>query len=239
MSRIATAVARSVNVKLTRDPKGRPVSSTWAAQVTCPASCPLREAGCYAEKGRAGMVTRRLNRAAEGRSPLEVARVEAAAIDALPARGQPLRLHVVGDAPSKGAALVLWQAAGRFLERSAAAAARFLERHPERERRKRAAVWTYTHAWGQVPRAVWGQAVSVLASVETLAQARAARRRGYAPARVLDAFPQGRQAWRAGGVRWVPCPQQTGAAQDCESCRLCWRADELRDAGVGIAFRRH
>ena len=54
----ANAVTNSGNRKT------GPVHVTHAAQVTCPATCPHRRNGCYAETGMVTWTTRRLNEAA-------------------------------------------------------------------------------------------------------------------------------------------------------------------------------
>lgn len=46
------------------DGRGIGVSATYAPQQTCPDSCELRNNGCYAEVGRIGLHTHRLNRKA-------------------------------------------------------------------------------------------------------------------------------------------------------------------------------
>ena len=43
------------------DGKGLGVSATYAPQQTCPQTCPLMKNGCYAEVGRVGLHTHRLN----------------------------------------------------------------------------------------------------------------------------------------------------------------------------------
>src|SRR5262245_8197094 len=92
--KIATATEISDNAKTGR------VSATYAAQASCPTTCPFLRNGCYAELGAsfAGFTTNRLNKAAaaDGARALEVAKAEAAAIATLSGK-RPLRLHVVGD----------------------------------------------------------------------------------------------------------------------------------------------
>jgi hypothetical protein len=97
--------------------------------------------------------------------------------------------------------------------------------------------WSYTHAWRRVSRKAW-RGVSVLASVETLADAKRAIRRGWATARVVPAFASDK-AWFEGGIRWIPCPAQTRDDVTCDSCRLCWNDDKLRAIGAGVAFEAH
>ena len=179
-------------------------------------------------------------------SPEEVARAEAAGIDALRAVGQPLRLGISGDGRTPAAARIRSAAAERFARRGGGP------------------VWAYTHAWRDVPRSSWG-GVSILASVHSVAEGAQALARGYAPARTLrsGAFPA--SAFRdapvgglqiaalpaigapratceapAGGIRWIPCPQQQpGGKATCASCRLCMRGDRLAEQRAGILFAPH
>jgi len=148
----AIAVETSTNAKL------GPVSATYASQASCPRSCPWLGKGCYAENGLVGWQTRRLN--SQIRSALRISQTEARAIDGLTG-DRLLRLHVVGDAKTDAAARELGAAARRYAARG---------NSPHRGRKVRA----YTHAWRAVARESWGEAVSVLASVETVRDARAA-----------------------------------------------------------------
>lgn len=225
----ATAVASSGDKKLTTDPERFPVAATYVAQTSCPTDCPFYGNGCYAESGRVGFTTRRLARAPRAR-PVELAKQEAARIEALePREAQPLRLHVVGDARTAGAAVVLSQAARSWRARGGGA------------------VWTYTHAWRTVPRMAWGTSVSVLASVESAADAARARARRYAAALVVDsrierwrnAFQEQRAVSLGRGLAGIPCPQQTGTAPDCARCGLCFRGEALRKLGRVILFASH
>ena len=220
---LASITLATANRKLTRDPRARPVSVTRAAQRSCPRSCPFLNSGCYAESGPAGIHSSRLNRAAAGLrlSSRDIAREEAREIAAgWPLDGRPLRLHEVGDARTASAA--------RILARAVAA----------RQALGAGLAWTYTHAWDAVRRREWGS-VSVLASVETAAQARAARRTGYAPAMVARTVADGIAKLRAARIRGIPCPAESGAAADCASCGLCMRADRLRELRRGIIFTPH
>ena len=234
---------QAIAVQVSKNRKTGPVATTYAGQRACPASCPFMGKGCYAEKGHMGIHTRRLNSAPKI-SKRAMAQAEADAIDAIrPVAGLPMRLHVVGDCATPEAARIVSAAAERYTERGGGPA------------------WTYTHAHARVPREAWGK-VSVLASVHSPADGLAALSRGYAPAVVVDEFPsrsrgerwlsalsRGRAAaevakehpsrsWTEDGVRWVACPEQVKGTQ-CVDCKLCMKADMLRDKGVGIAFRKH
>jgi hypothetical protein len=198
------------------------VSATYASQSSCPRSCPWFGAGCYAEVGHVAHTTRRLNRSAL-RSPVEVARVEARAIDTLTG-DRLLRLHVVGDCRTNAAARVLGQACRRY------ARCGMLPRRGKK-------VWTYTHAWRTVARESWGDAVSVLASVETVRDARVAMAAGYAAAVVVAAFERS-SAYLVDGVTVLPCPEQTRGVS-CRDCGLCRDDERLRRSALVIGFQAH
>jgi hypothetical protein len=209
-------------VEVTDNAKTGHVSATYASQSSCPSSCPFRRRGCYAEYGPLGMTTTRLNASGE-EDPEAIARQEAFAIDRLTG-DHPLRLHVVGDCLSAGAARIL-----------AAAVARYRKRGPFRRKNH---VWTYTHAWRKVARKAWGE-VSVLASVENAADAAVAHRKGYAVAVVVPEFPTERAFPLEGtSLHVIPCPWQTRGVQ-CRDCRLCWDDQRLHKSGLCIGFTPH
>lgn len=209
----------AVFVELSKNAKVGPAAATYApTNASCPKSCPLAGRGCYAEGGHVGLVTRRLNEAAVGATPLQVAKAEAAAIDSGRAFGQALRLHVSGDCRTEPAARAVSAAAVRFRMRGGGQ------------------VWTYTHAWRRVPRVAWA-GVSVLASCDRPSQGLAALARGYAPA-VTVSHHTSERATVSHGVEWIPCPNQTRGVT-CTECRLCWNADVRERAGQGIAFAAH
>ena len=214
MSNAIKAVEVSENSKIGK------VSATYATQVTCPDSCALKGSGCYAEGGMVGMFTRKLNSSSDAQtmSVEELALAEAVAIAGLTGEN-PLRIHVVGDATTDGAARLLANAA---------------EFHSNKHGKK---VWTYTHAWREVARASWGK-VSVFASCETTADAQLAMSKGYAAAVVVEKH-QSDKAYVENGVKLVPCPQQTGRAATCVDCGLCMRAPAMLAGGAVIAFEVH
>jgi hypothetical protein len=133
------------------------------------------------------------------------------AIDALTG-DRLLRLHVVGDAKTDAAARELGAAARRYSARGNA-------------QRRGKKVWTYTHAWRAVARESWGDAVSVLASVETVREAREAMAKGYAAAVAVAALER-EGVYPIGGTRVLSCPHQTRGV----TCRGCVTA-----GGRGLA----
>jgi len=206
----AIAVERSENAKAGN------VSATYASQDTCPVSCPLRGAGCYAETSFVGMITRRLNRAPTD-DVASIARDEASAIDTLSGT-RPMRLHVVGDCPTEESASIVSAAADAYRAKA---------NQP---------VWAYTHAWRDVGRHHWG-GVSVLASCERVDDAWQAMSRGYAAA-VVVAKHESDRASMVDGLKVIPCPSQT-RGQTCDQCRLCFDADALQARRAVIAFEAH
>jgi hypothetical protein len=213
----------AIAVELTANRKVGAVSVTMASQASCPSDCPLLHSGCYAESGPQGISTARLNRS-KVKDSVAIAKAEVKAINQLSGT-RPLRLHVVGDCSTTAAAKTL------------ADGIEAIGYGPE--------VWTYTHAWRTVARSAWGTKVSVLASCESTTDVKKAARKGYATAIVVDQFQPAAngvangKAYQLDGVRIVPCPQQTGKASDCTSCRLCWHDDRLKAAGVTIGFEAH
>lgn len=177
--------------------------------------CPHRLAGtCYAMTGHVGMLNIARETHAGDAEPIAIARALAAEIAAAILLGidlRPLRLSVSGDLPDEASARAIGEAIARW----------------------RGPVWGYSHAWREVPRAAWGRA-AVLASCESMTDAREAIARGYVPAITVARFPRAARAWRAGDLRIVPCPQQTRGVP-CVACGLCWRARP----GTAIAFEAH
>lgn len=193
-----TIVAKTANRKL------GDCAATYVSQASCATGCPLRNAGCYAESGPAGFTTARLNRSTA--EPIELARSEAAGIQALPG-DRPLRVHVVGDCPNDESAAIVGSAMADYPN----------------------VAWTYTHAWRDVQRSSWGNA-HVLASCESADDVRDARIRGYATAIVVSEHPSDR-AYDLDGVKVIPCPAESGRT-NCADCGLCSR--EL-PATIGFA----
>lgn len=161
--------------------------------------------------------TRRRHIAYAAMTRLEIAQQEADMIDGLSGE-RDLRLHVVGDSTTVDGTMLL-----------ASAARRFSSKHGR-------AVWSYSHAWRDLPRRAWGS-ISVLASCETVRDVVDAHRRGYATAIVVPEHP-GRRLYKIGRTKVLPCPQETSGVT-CATCKLCTRDDFLRDTGISIGFAVH
>lgn len=213
----------STAVELSSNRKTGPISATYAAIDTCPKSCPFLNAGCYAQSGHCAFTLGRLNKDARigGFSALEIAKHEADQIDRLSGY-YPLRLHVVGDCATDESAKVI-----------AAAFRRYHRRHQR-------VAWTYTHAWRDVSRKSWGT-ISVLASCETLNEAREAMKRGYAAAVVFpsrESMLASLKDWRKEKLAIQPCLEQHNGTK-CSECRMCWYDKALLRQGTIIGFIPH
>lgn len=220
-SALALAVPKSGNEKTGA------IAATYTGSGRTCVDCPVKSTGaCYYESGfRTRSLNARLNEAAKEQkaSIIRIARAEARAIDGLltsgRVTGRALRIHVGGDCPTEEAATIVSAAARRFVERVKAPA------------------YTYTHAWRRVSRKAW-KGVSVLASVETLKDAKKALRRGYAPALIVERH-DGDRATVVDGVRLIPCPAQTRDDVTCNQCRLCMQADKLHSMRAAVTFAAH
>ncbi len=216
----ASAVAQSKNSKVVDWKKGQKVAATYVSFLTCPPTCPFWD-GCYAKKGKVGMYMKKLEASAGSASIVELAQREAAAVDEL--KGiYPLRGHVAGDCTTDETAQIV-----------SASYDRYTAKHGQ-------PVWAYTHAWRTVDRASWG-GTSVLASCETLADAKLAMDKGYAVAVVTAKHPSDGKAHRdaATGIKAIPCPAQTRKDVTCASCGLCLKADRLLADNAAIEFEAH
>lgn len=219
----AIYVVDSGNTKIMGSKK---VDATYTSiESSCPKSCPLKGDGCYAQLSFVGIQTRRLDDEAEGFSPIQVARSEAAAIDASykggpVAKDRALRIHVAGDCRTIASAKLVNSAVGRWKKRGGGS------------------VWSYTHAWKNVPRSDWHH-VSILASVTNVGEVAEARSKGYAPSIVVPEHPSDKAYTLEGSdVKWIPCPAQTRDV-GCTDCKLCFNADRLFQSNMGIAFAAH
>lgn len=218
------------NPRIRPTPVGPYCASTYVSiAATCPASCPFRDNGCYAQSGASHLTMGALDRAGRRARALEVTLAEAVALNDLWPRGVPqdghrggrdLRLHVGGDVSCTAGARALGEAVARLQARGLGEC------------------WTYTHRWREIPREAWGP-ISVLASCETPAEVRQAIEAGYAAALTVERFP-GRRAFPIGpGLKAIPCPFEGGGSTTCVKCRLCFDDARLRQAGRAIAFAVH
>lgn len=224
IGRIATEATKLIKDR--RHAWGPFVSVTTVSVIaTCDARCRWYDKGCYAQKEYGRQTDLTLGAGSGPGAALQVMRDEVALIDerANP-EGRALRLHEGGDVSCVEGAKLLAGAAQRWRERG----------EP-----RGSAVWTYTHKWRSIPREAWGP-IHVFASIETPIDGPKAVALGYQPALVLEAprsFPRGDKKFPEGGVKYVPCPEQSqpAAKRSCATCMLCTNLPP----GTGIAFEQH
>jgi hypothetical protein len=240
---------------------GRPVgpkatgpkcSVTYMAFETCPGTCPfLRDSltgerrGCYAD---ANTFTRKhiseLDAAARRIVDPPMRRLLPVLASAFQIRnafprgipqdgargGRDLRLGISGDVTCSTGAKALGRAATSWRGRGGGR------------------VWGYTHAWPFVPRAAWGPDISILASVSTPGERRAAVLRGYRTAIVLPTFAEGRRfalAPEDPDARVVFCPHEEFGRRGlsgptCVDCRaLCTDEANMHARNIHVAFEMH
>lgn len=204
---------------------GRVSSLYLPVNPTCPAGCPFKNNGCYAQAGNVRLA-RRLDEAAAGMSAEQVVRRGADAIDRAFTHGVPqdgahggrdLRLLESGDVANAAGARALAGAAQRWLERGGGT------------------VWAYTHWWREIPREAFGP-IKIAASVETVDDADKAHERGFLPALVVPEFQHAKPYTLEGSrnrLKLIPCPFET-KGKTCAECRLCLDRTPKR-AAIGFA----
>lgn len=201
MSKIVT-VLNSTQSKKVGD-----VAVTYAPIQSCPKSCRFLDNGCYAQQGHCGFTFRRLSNAVNSLKdsrPKNIALAELEGILAL-SGDKPLRLHISGDCRTPEAAKIL-----------AFGAAKYKEKHNQ-------PVWTYTHAWKDIPRKAWGN-ISVFASCETMKEVQLANNRGYAVCMTrYKPFDKGFFYNNDPEGYWMlPCKEQVSGIT-CSNCHYCFK----------------
>jgi hypothetical protein len=212
--KFVTAVEKSKNSKTGE------VSVTYAPIQSCPSTCPFLDKGCYAQSGHSAFTLNRLNRNAEAQKktrPIDIALEEAKQIHNLSGE-KDLRLHIVGDAKTPKAAEILAWAAKDHISKAGKM------------------VWTYTHAWKNIPRKKWGD-ISVLASCETIEECKKAMERGYAASVVRLKPFKGSFNWQ--GVKMTACPALSNHNVKCEDCGKCLKDQSLLENNEIVCFFPH
>lgn len=189
-----------------------PVSTSHSG--TCPVSCPLKNAGCYAESGHLRMHWDRVDSGERGVTWEHFLRK----VQAL-ARGVAFRHNQAGDLVGDGSTI----------DRAAALEFAHAARHTR--------CWTYTHYEPTPENAetirLMNRQITVNVSTNNLDEADAAKALGLPTVVVvpIDAVsgvtPQGN--------RLVICPEQTHALT-CDKCMLCYKKGPGRPI---VGFRVH
>jgi hypothetical protein len=174
-------------------------------------------------------------------------------------RFPPMRLHTVGDCATEENARIVSAATDEYIaafrqqegfsmlsDRQDVAPMPKLARENKHGLVKGASpVWSYTHAWRDIPREAWGE-MSIIASCNTTREVVEAAERGYYVTSLVVPYfsqlfgvegprytcnpyqgmqiPMGR---KRGVGRYVlnehVCPAQVYDHVSCSNCQLCWR----------------
>lgn len=187
----------STNAKLTGG-KRIPFYATYrAVGATCPATCPLLNAGCYAQGGNVNLHQRDAYSLDDGAAFL-------AGLSLMPP-GATVRLHVSGDVMLDGALDEAYLSAMLDGARS----------------RPDVTFYGYTHAWRLIDRSRFAFPPNFVlnASCDGPADVAEARAAGWDTTTVVPSDG----GWKRQGDT-VVCPQQT-AGLSCAECKLCMRSD--------------
>lgn len=209
---IVLPMSPSTNRKLSGT-RGAKIFATYReVGATCPASCPLLNAGCYAQGGHTALHARRGSYdARDGARFVEW-------VASLPV-GAIVRLHVSGDVmmPGDDGATIV---DGAYLDALCQGA----------RARPDVKVYGYTHAWREIDRDAVNMPANLTlnASCDTPADVADARAAGWQTTTVVPSDT----SWRRNGDT-VVCPEQTSGIP-CAECKLCMRARP-----VTVAFRAH
>lgn len=204
----------SGNAKLVGNVKGALFYATYReVGATCPSTCPLLNAGCYAQSGPTALQARGRSSDSDGAIFLrELARIP---------HGATVRLHVSGDVLTGGDA-----------NGSSTLDVAYLDALVDGARsRPDVTFFGYTHAWRLIDRArfVFPTNFVLNASCDTPEDVAEARATGWDTCTV---WPHDVTGKRHGDT--VVCPNQT-VGLSCAECRLCMKPNRP----LTVAFLAH
>ena len=191
---------RTLVVAKTSNAKTGPMAATYRTADTCPGSCPLRDAGCYA-RGRIFGIPSRLGAESDG------AYAEVRALARNLRLGGMVRANVSGD---------MLDDAGRPDFPYAAALSYVATERPD------AAVFGYSHAWRSLSPDI-APGVTLNASCESADEIIAAAAAGWPTVTTATDPADPIIGTTIAGRRVVVCPAQTRDGVTCSTCRLCAR----------------
>ena len=204
--------AKSANAKTGK------IAVSTSSKSQCPATCPFRGNGCYAESGPLALHWAKVTNGDRGMAWPEFL----AAIAALPS-GRQFRHNQAGDIVDPNTAL----GAQQLAELATASQGR--------------KAWTYTHhplttpSGAQAVREATANGFTVNASCDSASHADALMAMGVPAVFVCDST-ETRTSWQTpDGNRAVLCPAQRIDGMTCETCGLCAN----RPANVAVAFAAH
>jgi hypothetical protein len=204
----------SGNSKLTGGRKDIPFYATYReVGTTCPSTCPLLNAGCYAQAGNVAIQAR-------GRVSANDGSVFLNALDRVPTGGI-VRLHVSGDVLKDGDKNGSDTLDVDYLD----ALIKGATLRPD------VSFYGYTHAWRLIDRArfLFPANFVLNASCDTVDEVTEARSAGWDTVTVVPHDVKGK---RFGDV--VVCPNQT-VGLSCAECKLCFKSERK----LTVAFKAH
>jgi hypothetical protein len=197
--------------------KTGPIPVSTSSATTCPATCPFRSNGCYADSGPLALHWREVTAGRRGMDWEDFL----AAIVALPER-QMWRHNQAGD----------------LVDPSTAAGQASLDALVSANQGRRG--YTYSHhirgaATVAAFKSATAQGFTVNASCDSEAQADRAISAGLRAVFVVDSG-ESRRFWATpDGNRVVVCPAQIRDDITCQTCKLC----QARPQNVAVAFKAH
>jgi hypothetical protein len=191
---------RTLVVKQTSNSKTGPMAATYRTADTCPGSCPLRDAGCYA-RGRIFGIPARL-----GQEATE-AYAEVQALASNLRLGAMVRANVSGDVLAED---------GRPDFPYLSALSHVATERPD------AAVYGYSHAWRSITPDI-APGVTLNASCESAEEIITATAAGWPTVTTATDAADPIIGSTIAGRKVIVCPAQTRDGVTCSTCRLCAR----------------
>ncbi len=207
-------VSRTANSKLVGNRRDLNFFATYReVGSTCPSTCPLLNAGCYAQQGKVHLAGR-------GRVSRNDGEVFLSAVRDMP-KGAMVRLHVSGDVMADGKKTGSNKIDIKYLRSLIKAA----------KSRPDVTFYGYTHAWYLIDRNKFKFPKNLVlnASCDNDKDVVVAKALGWD---VVTVWPETVTKRRIGNT--VVCPNQTSGLS-CAECKLCMKPNRVLD----VAFLAH
>ena len=205
--------------KKSSNAKTGPIAVSTTSKNSCPATCPLKGNGCYAESGP---LLLHWNKVSDGSRGLTIDGF-IDAIKSLP-EGSCFRHNQAGDLPHYSGFI-------NYKE---------LESITDACAERKLTAWTYTHHKVdnshnvEVIQKANNDGLTVNVSAHSQQHAVEVYRQGL-PAVCIVPKDTKVNSWCTDGVKFVVCPAQTKANKTCAECKLCANADRT----CVVAFKAH
>jgi hypothetical protein len=191
---------KTLVVERTTNAKTGPMAATYRTADTCPGSCPLRDAGCYA-RGRIFGIPARHGTEATASYP------EVRALASNLRLGGMVRANVSGDVLAED---------GRPDYPYLSALSHVATERPD------VAVFGYSHAWRSISPGI-APGVTLNASCESAEEIATATAHGWPTVTTAVDASDPIIGSTIAGRRVIICPAQTRDSVTCSTCRLCAR----------------